>query len=84
MILPNRLDRGFYKYQDEFESKAVEVLRSGNYVLGKEVEAFEKEFADYIGTKYCVGVATGLDALYLILRAMGLTSRSTMLCISHR
>ena len=72
MILPNRLDRGFYKYQDEFESKAVEVLRSGNYVLGKEVEAFEKEFADYIGTKYCVGLASGLDALWLAFRILGI------------
>lgn len=71
-ILPNRLDRGFYKYQDEFESKAIEVLRSGNYILGKEVEAFEREFADYIGTKYCVGLASGLDALWLAFRILGI------------
>lgn len=71
-ILPNRLDRGFYKYQDEFESKAIEVLRSGNYILGKEVEAFEREFADYIGAKYCVGLASGLDALWLAFRILGI------------
>ena len=53
-IMTNRLDRGFYKYQAEFENKALEVLRSGWYILGKEVSAFETEFADYIGTKYCV------------------------------
>ena len=45
-IMPNRLDRGFYQYQEEFEKKAVEVLRSGWYVLGKEVSSFEEEFAD--------------------------------------
>ena len=39
------------------------------YVLGREVEAFEKEFAEYCGVKYCVGVGNGLDALHLILRA---------------
>ena len=72
MILPNRLDKGFLKYQEEFESKAVEVLRSGNYILGKEVEAFEKEFADYIGIKYCVGLASGLDALWLAFRILGI------------
>lgn len=71
MIMANRLDRGFYKYQEEFEKKAIEVLRSGWYILGKEVEAFEKEFADYIGSKYCAGVASGLDALYLAFRAIG-------------
>ena len=46
--MPNRLDRGFYQYQEEFEKKAVEVLRSGWYVLGKEVSSFEEEFAAYV------------------------------------
>lgn len=71
-IEPNRLDRGFYKYQKEFEDRALEVLRSGWYVLGKEVTAFEKEFASYIGTKYCVGLASGLDALWIAFRALGI------------
>ena len=71
-ISPNRLDRGFYRYQDEFENKAIEVLRSGWYVLGNEVSAFEKEFASYIGTKYCVGLASGLDALWIAFRVLGI------------
>lgn len=71
-IMPNRMDRGFYKYQKDFEDKAIEVLRSGWYVLGKEVSSFEEEFARYVGTKYCVGVANGLDALYLAFRALGI------------
>ena len=57
-IMPNRLDRGFYQYQEEFEKKAVEVLRSGWYVLGKEVSSFEEEFGAFVGTKYCVGLAS--------------------------
>src|SRR5271170_2057222 len=44
-------------------------MRSAWYILGKEVEAFEREFADYCGVKYCVGVGNGLEALHLILRA---------------
>lgn len=72
MIMPNRMDRGFYKYQDEFEQKALEVLRSGWYVLGKEVDSFEKEFAAYIGTKYCVGLASGLDALWIAFRLLNI------------
>ena len=63
MIMPNNLLRQFSLHADEYENKAVEVLRSGWYILGKELEAFEKEWADYIGTKYCVGLANGLDAL---------------------
>lgn len=73
-IMPNRLDRGFYQYQEEFEAKAVEVLRSGWYVLGKEVENFEKEFAAYLGAKHCVGVASGLDALWIAFRILGIGS----------
>lgn len=73
-IMPNRMDRGFHQYQKEFEEKAIEVLRSGWYVLGKEVSAFEKEFASYAGAKYCVGLASGLDALWLAFRVMGIGS----------
>ena len=69
-IMPNRMDRGFYQYQKEFESKALEVLRSGWYVLGKEVSLFEEEFASYVGTKYCIGLASGLDALWIAFRLL--------------
>lgn len=66
------MDRGFYKYQEEYEKKALEVLRSGWYILGKEDEAFEKEFAEYVGTKHAVGLASGLDALWLAFRVLGI------------
>lgn len=72
LIMANRLDRAFQKYQNEFENKAIEVLRSGQYVLGNEVSAFEKEFASFIGTDYCVGVASGLDALWIAFRVLGI------------
>ena len=71
-VAQNRLDRGFYKYQNELEEKALEVLRSGWYILGPEVEAFEKEFAKYCGSEYCVGLASGLDALWLAFRVLGI------------
>ena len=73
-IMPNRMDRGFFKYQGEFEQKALEVLRSGWYVLGKEVSSFEEEFAAYTGGKYCVGLASGLDALWIAFRLLGIGS----------
>ena len=67
-IMPNRMDYGFQKYQKEFEEKALSVLRSGWYVLGNEVRTFEENFAAYTGAKYCVGLASGLDALWMAVR----------------
>ena len=46
-----------------------DTLESGQYLLGNKVKKFENEFADFCGTKHCIGVANGLDALILILRA---------------
>ena len=58
---------------DSFEpdlSKSIKrVLDSGWYLLGNEVKAFEQEYASYIGSKHCIGVANGLDALRLIFKA---------------
>ncbi len=73
-IMPNRLDRIFYRYQDELETRVLAVLRSGQYVLGPEVENFEREFAAYTGSRYCVGLASGLDALWLAFRVLGIGS----------
>lgn len=71
-IMPNRMDRGFYQHQSEYEEKALNVLRSGWYVLGQEVSSFEEEFASYVGTKYCVGLASGLDALWIAFRLLNI------------
>lgn len=71
-IKPNCLDRGFYMYQEEFEQKALDVLRSGWYILGEEVRQFENEFAAYVGAKHCVGLASGLDALWIAFRVLGI------------
>jgi dTDP-4-amino-4,6-dideoxygalactose transaminase len=57
------------KYTDAFDTALKDVLDSGWYILGKNVSAFENEFAEYCGTKHCIGVANGLDALILILEA---------------
>ncbi|MCR5001261.1 MAG: DegT/DnrJ/EryC1/StrS family aminotransferase [Lachnospiraceae bacterium] len=71
-IQTNRLDRGFYRYQDEFEEAALRVLRSGWYIMGKELADFEERFADYVGAKYCVGLGNGLDALWMAFRILGI------------
>lgn len=71
-VMPNRLDRGFFLYQKEFEEKALKILRSGWYVLGREVQYFEEEFAQYLGARHCVGVASGLDALWIGMKILGI------------
>lgn len=58
--------------QDDIEAAMRRVLHSGWYVLGKEVDAFEKAYAAYCGTRHAIGVANGLDAIFLILKAYGI------------
>ena len=70
MVPNNLLIRGFELHREEYENKALEVLRSGWYVLGNEVASFEKEFAKYIGTQYCIGVDNGLNAIALGIKAL--------------
>ena len=48
------------------------VVQSGRYILGPEVEAFERAFATYLGRRHCIGVANGTDALTIALRALGI------------
>lgn len=78
----------------ELNDAAARVLDSGWFILGKEVEAFETEYAAYCGAGHCVGVANGLDALSLALRAFGVgagdevivpsnTYIATWLAVSH-
>lgn len=57
------------KYKDEIHTAALRVIDSGWYLQGEENARFEKDYADYIGTEYCVGCANGLDALVWIFRA---------------
>lgn len=74
------LNKSFFKeYKDSFSK----VLDSGWYVLGENVRLFEEEFASYVGTKYCVGVASGLDALKLSLMCLDLPSDSEVLVTSN-
>src|SRR3954469_21047015 len=57
--------------RDELHAAAVRVLDGGRYVLGPEVEGFEREFSRYVGVRECVGVANGTEAITIALRALG-------------
>ena len=71
-IPANRLDRAYEKHKEEYETKALHVLRSGNYILGSEVAAFESEFSAYLDAKYCISLANGSDALWVALHLLNI------------
>src|SRR3989338_8020067 len=71
------------RFMLELEQTASRVIRSGWYILGKEVAAFENEFASYVGTKHCIGVGNGLDALILSIEALGLPPGSDIMVASN-
>jgi len=75
--------RTYQELKPELDAAIQRVMNSGWYILGEEVEAFEAEFADYCGVEFCVGVANGLDALQLILRAYGIGPGDEVVVPSH-
>ncbi len=68
----NQLDRGYLKYKEEYDRAVLRVLASGWYILGKELEKFETRFSEFCQSQYCVGLNSGLDALILSFRALGI------------
>jgi len=82
-IQANNLKRQFDLHAEEYNRKALEVLDSGWYILGKEVKEFEKEFASYIGSKFCAGVASGMDALTIAFRILGIGKNDEVIVCSN-
>lgn len=70
-------------HRAEITAAVAQVFRSGRFILGSQTAAFEREFAAFIGTACCVGVASGTDALEIALRACGIGSGGAVLTVSH-
>jgi len=73
----------YRELQPELDAACKRVMESGWYILGHEVEAFESAFADYCGVRNCIGVASGLDALQLILRGYGIGDGDEVVVPGH-
>jgi len=73
----------YLELKDEFNAAWHRVMDSGWYLLGSELESFEKEYAAYCGAKHCVGVGSGLDALHLALRAWKIGPGDEVIVPSH-
>ena len=79
-----------WSYLEEYEEKEEDILdivknvfNSGKLILGKNVELFEKEFSNFIGGKYGVGVGNGTDAIKLALLALGIEKGSEVITVSN-
>ena len=66
------LSSPYHELKTELDMAYTKVMESGRFLLGAETEAFEAEFAAFCGVKHCIGVGSGLEALHLILRAVGI------------
>jgi dTDP-4-amino-4,6-dideoxygalactose transaminase len=77
------LKPAYLELKDQFDAAYQRVMDSGWYLLGKELEAFEREFAAYSGAAHCLGVGNGLDALHLILRALDIGPGAEVLVPSN-
>ena len=74
------LKRTFDLHKEEYEAAVLKALNSGWYILGKEMEDFEKKFAEYMGVKHCVALNSGTDALILAFRAIGIKPDDEVIC----
>lgn len=83
MIEYESLGRLNKPFEEEYKKSFSDLLESGWYVLGKQVEVFEKSFASYCGANHCIGVASGLDALMLALRSYDFPPQSEVLVPSN-
>jgi len=75
--------RQYQLLKKEFDRVFEEVMSGGDFILRRHLEEFEKRIADYVGTKYAIGVNTGTDALYLSARALGFGPGDEVITVSH-
>ena len=73
----------YLAHKEEIDTAVARVLDSGCYILGRECEAFEREFAAWEGIGHCIGVGNGTDALHLALAAMNIGAGDEVITVSH-
>lgn len=73
----------YLAHKEEIDAAVARVLDSGWYIMGRECEAFEREFAAWQGTSHCIGVGSGTDALHLALAALNIGVGDEVITVSH-
>jgi dTDP-4-amino-4,6-dideoxygalactose transaminase len=74
---------GYLACKEEIDKALHDVLNSGKYVLGSQVESFEREFAQFVGARFGIGTASGTDALFLALKALGIQPGHEVITVPH-
>lgn len=82
-ILSNNIKKQYDLFADEYNNKVLKILCSGWYILGEEVKLFEEEFARFIKSKHCIGLASGLDALQIAFRVLGVKEKDEVIVCSN-
>ncbi|MGB9915118.1 MAG: DegT/DnrJ/EryC1/StrS family aminotransferase [Candidatus Bathyarchaeales archaeon] len=77
------LKREYTEIKCEIDEAIRQVIKKGVFILGEETEKFEREFSSYIGVKYGIGVNSGSDALFLALKALGISTGDEVITVSH-
>jgi len=77
------LTKQYESIQSEIDTATARILKSGWYILGPEVKAFEKEFADYIGVQHAIGVGSGTEAIHIALLALGVGAGDEVITVPN-
>jgi len=77
------LSRQYKKYKKEFDSITSRVFKRGSFILGENLNSFEKDFAKYLGVSHAIGVANGTDALFLAMKAFEIGSGDEVITVSN-
>lgn len=83
MILCSDPKKQYLSLKGQIDAAVLKVMESGYYILGKEVNSFEEEFANYLGVKHAIGVGNGTEALHLALVACGVQEGDEVITVSH-
>ena len=83
MISQNDLTAGYLAYKTSIDRALERVVASGWYILGREVDRFERDFANYVGVAHGVGVGSGTDAIEIALRACQIGAGDHVITVSH-
>lgn len=71
-MIKNEMQRHYLAHREKYDKAVLSVLESGWYITGNELKRFEESFAHYVGVKHCVGLANGLDALWIGMKLLGI------------
>ena len=77
------LSRQYKKYKKEFDTIITSVFEKGSFILGENLDSFEKSFSNYLGINHTIGVASGTEAIYLALKALGIGPEDEVITVAN-